>query len=111
MEHVLAARSVSIAELKRSPNAVFEMAATEPVAVLNNNRPAAYLLSPEVYEAMLRRLNVDLRDAIQEGIDSGPAIAADTVLNELEARYGAESKPAASQVADTATARRKRQTK
>lgn len=87
MEQVLANRSVSITELKRSPSAVLEQAGSEPVAVLNHNRPAAYLLSPEVYESMLARLNADLRAAIQDGIDSGPAIAADDLFAELTARY------------------------
>ncbi len=87
MEQVLATRSVSITELKRSPSAVLEQAGAEPVAVLNHNRPAAYLLSPEVYESMLERLNAGLREAIQEGIDSGPAIAAEDVFAELTARY------------------------
>jgi antitoxin StbD len=87
MEQVLATRSVSITELKRSPSAVLEQAGSEPVAVLNHNRPAAYLLSPEVYESMLERLNADLRTSIQEGIDSGPAIAADDLFAELNARY------------------------
>lgn len=87
MEQVLATRSVSITELKRSPSAVLEQAGDEPVAVLNHNRPAAYLLSPEVYESMLERLNADLRVAIQDGIDSGPAISAGDVFAELNARY------------------------
>ena len=89
MEQVLAARSVSITELKRSPSAVLEQAGAEPVAVLNHNRPAAYLLSPAVYEAMLQRLNMDLREAIHAGINSGPALPADDVLAELDARYAA----------------------
>jgi hypothetical protein len=42
---------------------------------------------------MLERLNADLRAAIQEGIDSGPAIAAEDVFAELTARY-AEPKSA-----------------
>ncbi|OHC62979.1 MAG: prevent-host-death protein [Rhodocyclales bacterium RIFCSPLOWO2_02_FULL_63_24] len=87
MEQVLASRSVSITELKRSPSAVLAQAGSEPVAVLNHNRPAAYLLPPHVYEAMLDRLNADLRHAIQEGIASGPAIAADDLFAELNARY------------------------
>ena len=91
MEQVLASRSVSITELKRSPSAVLEQAGSEPVAVLNHNRPAAYLLSPQVYEAMLERLNADLRQSIQEGIDSGPVIPADKVLAELNARYAEPS--------------------
>jgi len=87
MEQVLASRSVSITELKRSPSAVLEQAGSEPVAVLNHNRPAAYLLPPHVYAAMLERLNADLRVAIQEGIDSGPAISAEDVFAELNTRY------------------------
>ena len=87
MEQVLATRSVSITELKRSPSAVLEKAGSEPVAVLNHNRPAAYLLPPHVYEAMLAQLNADLRLAIQEGIGSGPAIPAEDVFAELNSRY------------------------
>jgi antitoxin StbD len=87
MEQLLASRSVSITELKRSPSAVLEQAGSEPVAVLNHNRPAAYLLPPHVYKAMLERLNADLRMAIQEGIASGPAISAEDVFAELNARY------------------------
>ncbi len=87
MEQVLASRSVSITELKRSPSAVLAQAGSEPVAVLNHNRPAAYLLPPHVYEAMLERLSADLRQAIQEGIDSGQAIPADRVFAELNTRY------------------------
>lgn len=87
MEQLLAFRSVSITELKRSPSAVLEQAGSEPVAVLNHNRPAAYLLSPQVYKAMLDGLNSDLRGLIQQGIDSGPAIPADDLFAELIARY------------------------
>ncbi|HAT51450.1 MAG: type II toxin-antitoxin system Phd/YefM family antitoxin [Nitrospirae bacterium] len=87
MEQVLASRSVGITELKRSPSAVLEQTGSEPVAILNHNRPTAYLLPPQVYEAMLERLNADLHMAIQEGIDSGPAISADDVFAELNARY------------------------
>lgn len=87
MEQVFAARSVSITELKRSPSAVLEQAGSEPVAVLNHNRPAAYLLSPAVYEAMLQGLDIDLRQAIHAGIHSGPAIADDELFAELDARY------------------------
>jgi antitoxin StbD len=93
MEQVLASRSVSITELKRSPSAVLAQAGSEAVAVLNHNRPAAYLLPPHVYEAMLERLSADLRQTIQEGIDSGPAIPANQVFAELNARY-ADPKPA-----------------
>lgn len=98
MEQVLATRSVSITELKRSPSAVLEQAGSEPVAVLNHNRPAAYLLPPHVYEAMLERLNADLRTAIQEGIASGESIPAEDVFAELNGRY-AEPKRSSTKLA------------
>lgn len=89
MEHLFATRSVSITELKRSPSAIIEQAGNEAVAVLNHNRPAAYLLPAATYEAMLDRLNTDyLRKAIQLGRESGASIPADEVFAELEARYG-----------------------
>ena len=70
--------------------------------MLNHNRPAAYLLSPEVYKSMLQRLNADLRAAIQEGINSGPAIAAKDVLAELNTRY---SEPTGKRATRTRTKR------
>ena len=89
MEHLLATRSVSITELKRSPSAIIEQAGDEAVAVLNHIRPAAYLLPAATYEAMLDRLDTDyLRKAIQLGRESGASISADEVFAELEARYG-----------------------
>lgn len=94
MEHLLAMRSVSITELKRSPSAVLAQAGSEPVAVLNHNRPAAYLLSPDMYESMLERLAAEMRHAIQEGIESGPAIPAGDLFAELNARYVEPKTPA-----------------
>ena len=65
------------------------------MAVLNHNRPAACLLPPHVDEAVLEQLDADLRAAIQEGIDSSPAIPAADVFAELNARYAESgSKPA-----------------
>jgi len=88
MEQVLSSQSVSITELKRSPSAVLQQAGSEPVAVLNHNRPAAYLVPAHVYAAMLQRLNANLRAAIDEGINSGPEIPAADLFAELQARYG-----------------------
>lgn len=85
MKRILAARSVSNFELKRSPSTVLEQACAQPAAGTNRNRPAPHLLPPHVYEAM--RLHADLRTAIQEGLDSGPALSAEDVFAELEARY------------------------
>jgi antitoxin StbD len=56
MERLLATRSVSITELKRSASAIIEQVGDEAVAVLNHNRPAAYLLPAATYEAMLAQV-------------------------------------------------------
>lgn len=93
MERVLANRSVSITELKRSPSAVLEKAGFKAVAVLIHNRPAAYLLAPHVYEALLGRGEADLREAIVDGIDSGPAIPAYQVFAELKRCFAVSVAP------------------
>lgn len=85
MKRILAARSVGGAELKCSPTTVLEQAGAQPAAGPNHNRPAAHLLPLHVYEAML--LHADLQAAIQEGLDSGPALSAEDVFAELDARY------------------------
>lgn len=87
MEHLLASRSVSITELKRSPSTVIELAASEPIAVLNHNRPAAYLLAHATYQELLDRLRAaELREAIAASRnDPRPAVAADTVFAEIDA--------------------------
>lgn len=56
MESVLAGCSVSISELKKNPSALIEQAAGEPIAILNHNKPTAYLIPAETYEALLEKL-------------------------------------------------------
>lgn len=87
MEQLLASRSVSITELKRSPSTVIEQAGSEPVAVLNHNRPAAYLLTQATYQRLLDRLQAaEIREAIAASRnDARPPIDADTVFAELDA--------------------------
>ncbi len=56
MKTVLANCSVSISELKRNPSALIDQAEGEPIAILNHNRPTAYLIPAETYEALMERL-------------------------------------------------------
>lgn len=68
---ILADIGVSISDLKRNPAAVIEAARTEQVAILNRNRPVAYLISPEVWDHILdvfadRRLVREAQDALDE---------------------------------------------
>lgn len=56
MEAVLAKCSASISELKKNPSALIEQAGGEPVAILNHNRPTAYLVPAETYAKMLEMI-------------------------------------------------------
>ena len=54
---LLAPLGVSISDLKKNPSAVIADAGDLPVAVLNRNTPAAYILSAKAWEAILERLD------------------------------------------------------
>ena len=53
MKSVLANCSASISELKRNPTALIEEADGEPIAILNHNKPTAYLIPAKTYEELL----------------------------------------------------------
>jgi antitoxin StbD len=56
MKTVLANCSASISELKKNPSALIDESEGEPIAILNHNRPTAYLIPAETYEAIMERL-------------------------------------------------------
>lgn len=56
MESVLANRSASISELKKNPSFLIQQSNGEPIAILNHNKPTAYLIPAETYEAMMEKL-------------------------------------------------------
>lgn len=56
MESVLARCSASISELKKNPSALIEQSGGEPIAILNHNRPTAYLVPAATYEALLEKI-------------------------------------------------------
>jgi antitoxin StbD len=47
---ILADACVGISELKKNPAAVIAAARGQQVAILNRNKPVAYVISPEVWE-------------------------------------------------------------
>ena len=87
MEQLLANRSVSITELKRSPSAIIEQAGDEAVAVLNHNRPAAYLVPAAMYMRLMAALDAaTLREAIATSRrDQRPPIPAEQMFTEMNA--------------------------
>ncbi len=56
MKAILSPYSATVSELKRNPSRLLEEAGNEPVAILNHNRPTAYLVPAESYEALLERI-------------------------------------------------------
>jgi antitoxin StbD len=56
MESVLANCSVSISELKKNPSALIEQSGGEPIAILNHNKPTAYLIPAATYEALMEKI-------------------------------------------------------
>jgi len=53
MRQVLADCSASISELKRNPTALLNEADGAAIAILNHNKPAAYLVPAETYEWLM----------------------------------------------------------
>ena len=53
---IYARNTVSMTDLRRNPSEVIEVANLAPVAVLNHNKPAAYLISAAAYEEILDQL-------------------------------------------------------
>ncbi len=56
MQAVLSDLTVSMSEFKKNPAAVLRDAKHRPVAVLNHNKAAFYMVEPALFEAMLEEL-------------------------------------------------------
>lgn len=64
---ILADSGVSISDLKKNPSAVIEAADGLPVAVLNRNTPAAYLVPAKAWEALMDHLeDLELAQIVRE---------------------------------------------
>jgi antitoxin StbD len=57
MDYLVAKSSVSITELKKNPSAVIKEAEGSPVVILNHNKPSAYIVPADAFEAMLEKLD------------------------------------------------------
>ena len=56
MDAIYADFSVSMSEFKKNPAQVLRTAGEKPVAVLNHNRPAFYMVTPKLFEALVDEL-------------------------------------------------------
>jgi antitoxin StbD len=57
MQTIHATLTVSISDLKKNPSEIISRSHGAPVAILNHNRPTAYLVPAEAFEAMMEQLD------------------------------------------------------
>ncbi|WP_297728813.1 type II toxin-antitoxin system Phd/YefM family antitoxin [Limnohabitans sp. Rim8] len=57
METIYSDITVSMSEFKKNPAAVLRVAKSKPVAVLNHNKAAFYMVEPALFEALLEVLS------------------------------------------------------
>lgn len=70
MEHIYANSSISISELKKNPSRVITQSEGAPVAILNHNKPSAYLVPAAAFEAMMEYLDdLELVRLVKERAD------------------------------------------
>ncbi|MFU7500675.1 MULTISPECIES: type II toxin-antitoxin system Phd/YefM family antitoxin [unclassified Candidatus Tisiphia] len=83
MHHIYTNLTASISELKKSPTALLAKSSGEPIALLNHNKPTAYLVPAELYEQIVEILDDrDLLKLAEERLkEKKEAIAVD--LNDL----------------------------
>jgi antitoxin StbD len=55
MDRLYARASVSISDLKKNPSRIINEAEGAAVAILNHNKPSAYLIPAEAFEALMER--------------------------------------------------------
>ena len=66
MNTILSNYTASITELKKSPTKLLHSAHGEPIAILNHNRPEAYLIPADVYECLIESLeDIDLAEIVK----------------------------------------------
>jgi antitoxin StbD len=67
IEPILADAGISISELKKNPSAAIAAAEGFPIAILNRNTPAAYLVPATAWEAIMERLDdIELVKIVKE---------------------------------------------
>ena len=67
MSPILSPYSASISELKKNPSQLIEQADGEVVAILNHNKPTAYLIPADTYEWINKLIeDQELREIVEQ---------------------------------------------
>lgn len=56
MQTILTDLTVSMSDFKKNPAKVLREAGSKPVAVLNHNKPAFYMVEPAAFELLIEQL-------------------------------------------------------
>ena len=82
MQTIFADMTVSMSEFKKNPASVLRRAQSKPVAILNHNKAAFYMVEPRLFEALMDELAdqelhrlvlsrmVELSQAVEADIDT-----------------------------------------
>lgn len=69
MDTIYADYSISMSEFKKNPAQVLRTAGEKPVAILNHNRPAFYMVTPKIFEMFVEALaDQDLAELVRHRI-------------------------------------------
>ncbi|WP_454005444.1 type II toxin-antitoxin system Phd/YefM family antitoxin [Alcaligenes sp. Marseille-Q7550] len=67
MDLIYADYSISMSEFKKNPAQVLRTAGEKPVAVLNHNRTALYVVATRLFEALVEEMaNRELADLVRQ---------------------------------------------
>ena len=83
MQTLLAQHVASISELKKNPTKLIKDACGQPIAILNHNTAAAYLIPVETYEKLMDLVDDNELQKIVEQRLSTPFISVKVDLDEL----------------------------
>ena len=83
MESIFATYSASISELKKNPSSLIDQSGGEPIAILNHNKPTAYLIPAETYEVLLEKIEDCQLGLLVKERQSEQLLAVEVTLDEL----------------------------
>ncbi len=83
MDAIFADLSISMSEFKKNPAHILRTAGERPVAVLNHNKPAFYMVTPKLFEAIIEEIaDHDMTDLVRrrlKQIDSAVEVDIDAI--------------------------------
>ena len=79
VDTIYADLSISMSEFKKNPAQVLRTAGEKPVAILSHNRPAFYMVTPKIFEALVEALaDRELKELVRHRLTQrGQAIEVD----------------------------------